>query len=164
MTAPLAPEVEPLGHTAIYRLFDEHERLLYVGITNTLLRRIREHAAEKPWWPDVAFRTVTWHEDRADAEGEETNALLTENPAHNAAGPPTRVPQRREPVPGATHCSVVEARRSLSELVEQAYWLKRPAVIERHRIPYAVLVPPAWLDELAAYREKFGALPASPDA
>ncbi|MFD9247663.1 GIY-YIG nuclease family protein [Streptomyces sp. NPDC059556] len=52
--------------TAVYRLFDLEETLLYVGISVSPDRRFEEHAKNKPWWNEVdRSRTViTWYRDR----------------------------------------------------------------------------------------------------
>jgi hypothetical protein len=38
---------------ALYRFFDEHGALLYVGITNNPGRRWSQHETDKPWWHEV---------------------------------------------------------------------------------------------------------------
>jgi predicted GIY-YIG superfamily endonuclease len=53
--------------TALYRLFDTDGVLLYVGITRDTEKRWRQHALKKPWWPQVAERTVEWHPTRLAA-------------------------------------------------------------------------------------------------
>ncbi|WP_370291530.1 GIY-YIG nuclease family protein [Nocardioides sp.] len=53
----------PGGDPAVYVLHDPDERALYVGATQDVARRIREHRS-KPWWSDVAgveiYRTENW--------------------------------------------------------------------------------------------------------
>jgi predicted GIY-YIG superfamily endonuclease len=39
--------------TALYRFYDEHENLLYVGISNDPWRRWREHVYDKQWYPQA---------------------------------------------------------------------------------------------------------------
>lgn len=43
-----------LGHY-VYRFHDSEGALLYVGSTGNLWYRIGQHAAEREWWPDVAW-------------------------------------------------------------------------------------------------------------
>ncbi|MEU4954317.1 GIY-YIG nuclease family protein [Streptomyces lavendulae] len=52
--------------TAVYRLFNLEEALLYVGISVNPDRRFEEHSKNKPWWNEVdPSRTViTWYRDR----------------------------------------------------------------------------------------------------
>lgn len=57
--------------TAVYRLYDDEKRLLYVGVTCDLAVRWAAHRLEKPWWPEVARREVVWRENRAAALREE---------------------------------------------------------------------------------------------
>lgn len=38
----------------LYRLYDREGVLLYIGRTRSIRRRFRTHAAEQPWWPEVA--------------------------------------------------------------------------------------------------------------
>ncbi len=39
------------SRTALYRLYDEHNQLLYVEVTSDPNRRWETHRAEKDWWP-----------------------------------------------------------------------------------------------------------------
>lgn len=76
--------------TALYRLYSHAGDLLYVGITDHLKIRLTAHAKEKPWWPEVARKTVAWYPTKREAEDAEARAIRDEHPAHNIA----------EPVPG----------------------------------------------------------------
>lgn len=78
------------ARTAVYRLFADDDALLYVGVTNNVVRRRGQHRKDKPWWPQVTRQTVEWHPDRATAEAAETTAIQAERPVHNirAALPP----------------------------------------------------------------------------
>jgi predicted GIY-YIG superfamily endonuclease len=69
--------------TALYRFYNGDDVLLYVGITNDLDTRIRQHTSGKPWWPAVQRRSVEWFESRVEAEGAEIVAIKTEYPLHN---------------------------------------------------------------------------------
>jgi len=54
----LATQRPSLGH-CVYRFFDAEGVLLYVGSTGNVWYRIGQHAAERPWWPEVAWdRTI----------------------------------------------------------------------------------------------------------
>jgi predicted GIY-YIG superfamily endonuclease len=72
--------------TALYRFYAADGSLLYVGVTNNMKARLGQHAADKPWWPQVARKTVGWHATRAEALAAESAAIKTEHPAHNIAG------------------------------------------------------------------------------
>lgn len=69
--------------TAVYRLYDKRERLLYVGIAYDTEGRWREHARDKPWWGEVHWKTAVWHNSRLGAAIEEYCAIRYENPVHN---------------------------------------------------------------------------------
>ncbi len=65
--------------TAVYRVFAADETLLYVGVAKSFARRWSQHAAAKPWWPDVQRQTVDWYPDRDTALAAETAAIRTES-------------------------------------------------------------------------------------
>lgn len=73
----------PSRSTAIYRLYDRDERLLYAGIAYDVKKRWREHALDKPWWGEVRWKTALWHETRLGAAVEEYCAIKYENPQYN---------------------------------------------------------------------------------
>lgn len=73
--------------TALYRFFDADGALLYVGITADLEQRWSSHQ-RKPWWPDVAKKTVEWHDTRPVALAAELEAIKSEAPRYNVAGSP----------------------------------------------------------------------------
>lgn len=73
--------------TALYRLFDAEERLLYVGISGNPPQRWNDHSAEKSWWSTVARKDVEWHESREAAAQAEAIAIRVESPLHNLTLP-----------------------------------------------------------------------------
>ncbi|WP_097930877.1 MULTISPECIES: GIY-YIG nuclease family protein [unclassified Streptomyces] len=76
--------------TALYRLFDEEGVLLYVGIAVDPEVRLRVHAREKTWWPQVAQRSIEWFANRAEAEAAEMQAIVSEGPSRNVEHSTTR--------------------------------------------------------------------------
>jgi predicted GIY-YIG superfamily endonuclease len=80
---PVISAEAPEARVALYRLRDEAGRLLYVGISDAPLRRWPEHAADKPWWPDVTDFSLQWLDNRADALDAESRTIRTEKPLHN---------------------------------------------------------------------------------
>ena len=46
---PVVPAPASESPCSVYRLFDNGGRLLYVGISDDAVRRLREHT-KKPWW------------------------------------------------------------------------------------------------------------------
>lgn len=84
--------------TALYRFFDADGALLYVGITDCLGRRFRQHARRVSWWRAIARRTVILYATRAAALSAEDWAILSERPVHNVKGNSAR----RVGLPGMT--------------------------------------------------------------
>lgn len=75
--------------TALYRMYDDAGRLLYVGISKHLPARIAAHDAEKPWWSGVASITVEHIDDPIEAIRAEIDAIRSERPVHNVVHSPT---------------------------------------------------------------------------
>jgi hypothetical protein len=69
--------------TSLYRLFDESDVLLYVGVTGNLGRRLAQHAVDKAWWEAVATITVKRYPSRDMALAYEAQAILEERPRFN---------------------------------------------------------------------------------
>jgi predicted GIY-YIG superfamily endonuclease len=77
----------PQGRTALYRLFDEAHRLLYVGISHEPEKRVKAHHGRR-WWKDVVFFRTEWRDTRFDAAEAERDAIKTESPLYNIAETP----------------------------------------------------------------------------
>lgn len=73
--------------THIYRLYDAHGQLLYVGLSNRPNERVRQHMRRQPWGSEIATGTFERFECRADAQAEERRAIGSENPMHNITRP-----------------------------------------------------------------------------
>lgn len=71
--------------TALYRLFNAGTVLIYVGISDNLKVRMRRHATEKPWWSEVASKTIDWYPTWDAAKEAETAAITEERPLYNLA-------------------------------------------------------------------------------
>jgi predicted GIY-YIG superfamily endonuclease len=67
----------------MYRLFDADQRLLYVGVTRDLCRRLREHRKAAPWWADVASATTEVYPNWFAVRQAERATIADENPKHN---------------------------------------------------------------------------------
>ena len=74
--------------TVLYRLYAADGTLLYVGITDQLLERFREHRCHRRWWPEVAGQSFTRYDTRGEAEEAERAAICSEAPVHNVLGTP----------------------------------------------------------------------------
>ncbi|MEH0579041.1 GIY-YIG nuclease family protein [Streptomyces sp. B21-108] len=49
-------EASAAERTAVYRLYDEDERLLYVGVASDPRVRFKQHGRDKSWRPRVTAR------------------------------------------------------------------------------------------------------------
>lgn len=75
---PVVPE-----RTALYRLYDVGDVLLYVGISRNPKARLSAHSRDKFWWPEVAHHTLEWFETRKSAERVEKVEVEEESPKYN---------------------------------------------------------------------------------
>ncbi|MFE9382347.1 GIY-YIG nuclease family protein [Streptomyces sp. NPDC007025] len=69
--------------TAVYRLRDSDDQLLYVGISTKPPQRWVQHAQSKKWWPEVATLCLEWCDSQAEARAVEAHAIRVERPQHN---------------------------------------------------------------------------------
>lgn len=67
----------------LYRLFNHADELLYIGVTDNVFRRWKEHSKDKPWWYEVYKFTQETYPDRASVEAAERNAIKVEQPLYN---------------------------------------------------------------------------------
>lgn len=72
-----------MARTALYRHFDAEGRLLYVGISDCLSARDKQHAATAKWHGDVVRTEAEWLNSRDDAVLAEARAITREKPTHN---------------------------------------------------------------------------------
>jgi predicted GIY-YIG superfamily endonuclease len=80
--------------TVLYRFFDAEDRLLYVGITCHLPRRLSEHQ-RKRWTDDAARVELERFTTREEALAAERAAIQTEHPSVNRKLVVKRGPRRR---------------------------------------------------------------------
>ncbi len=92
----------------VYRIYGEHDDLLYVGSTTRWPYRIREHARMKAWWDDVRSVTAEHFDDLTTALAAEREAQATEAPAYNRRKAPLSV--RRRPVAARGARCIVAAK------------------------------------------------------
>lgn len=75
------PEPEP---TALYRLYDADDHLLYVGVSKHPELRFEEHRmAGAHWISAAARRDIKWYPSRPEALAAEKDAIRAEHPEHN---------------------------------------------------------------------------------
>lgn len=79
--------------TSLYRYRDAKGRLLYVGISGKLARRLHQHeSGTRPWVHEATNITVEHFDTRAEALAAESEAIATEDPVYNIAGKPKPAP------------------------------------------------------------------------
>lgn len=83
---------------AVYRMYDDRGRLLYVGVTGDIGQRFGDHSMKR-WFPLVERITLEWHETRAQAVLAESRAIAKERPRYNIAGTPELAKLRRRAAP-----------------------------------------------------------------
>lgn len=77
MTAPSPAQ------TSVYRYYDRHDILIYVGITNRGMRRQSEHNADKEWWSLVDRQDVEHYPTRPEALAREKDLITRHLPPFN---------------------------------------------------------------------------------
>lgn len=71
---------------AVYRCYDAHDRLLYVGMSINPHGRIDYHRRYAPWSSAMARWTLEWFPDRPTARAEELRVMRAESSLHNQEG------------------------------------------------------------------------------
>lgn len=91
--------IELPARTALYRLYDGNDVLLYIGISDAPAARFRTHARQQPWWFQVHHYTLEWIDDRKAAEHAEKDAIRTETPMWNREHMPSTKIRQDYPTP-----------------------------------------------------------------
>jgi hypothetical protein len=71
---------------ALYRAYDKHGRLLYIGSTDSPGGRHGSHRREREWWSRVHHVDWQFFETIGGAIDAERDALERESPKYNKAG------------------------------------------------------------------------------
>lgn len=73
--------------TALYRLYDVNDVLLYIGISENPEARWKTHVSTAHWWPQVHRKTVEWHGGGCwgPVYNAEALAIKQERPVYNIA-------------------------------------------------------------------------------
>lgn len=79
----IAAHSDPPTNTDLYRYFDQHGQLLYVGISKAALVRAMQHERTAHWWDRWAVMTRTVFPDRDSALAAERQAIEQERPLFN---------------------------------------------------------------------------------
>lgn len=89
--------------TAVYRLYDAEDTLLYVGVSYHFGTRWNQHAKVQPWWPVTDHQAVKWYASREDALLAEKIAIREEGPIHNIRDSPREKRVKDEPAGLTSH-------------------------------------------------------------
>lgn len=119
--------------TALYRLFNAEDRLLYVGITTDTNVRWQAHSTAK-WWPDVARKDVQWFNHRVEAAEAEKAAIKSEQPLHNRAHADYHPP---------LGTSTRELRANFADIINSVATSQQPVFITSRGRRIAAVVPVA---------------------
>jgi hypothetical protein len=79
---------DDLTPTSVYRYYDEHRRLLYVGVTARGIKRGHEHSLTKEWWPLAVRSTVEHFRTRGAALAHECYLIKKHQPPYNVVHNP----------------------------------------------------------------------------
>lgn len=74
---------EPARRTAVYKIYDFGDILIYVGIGVDPEDRLYSHSQIQPWRHEIARHEITWYETRPEAKAEEARTVLEDNPVYN---------------------------------------------------------------------------------
>lgn len=95
--------------TALYRVYDAGDLLLYVGISNNFGYRWQQHGAVQPWWGEKRRLTVQWYDSRPEAGEAEAAAIKAEKPKYNithAEPRPPRIKKNTVAAPGPAEAGI----------------------------------------------------------
>lgn len=68
----------------MYKLYDAIDSLLYVGMSRRVRQRLRQHARNQDWWPQVADIEILYFDAYEDAERWERHQITWLRPVHNS--------------------------------------------------------------------------------
>ncbi len=74
-----------MSRTYLYRVFDQKDQLLYIGISKTVLARMAQHFATKDWIPNDGYIKWSTYPTRLAAQEAERQAITNEKPKWNVA-------------------------------------------------------------------------------
>lgn len=77
--------------TALYRHFDSAGRLLYIGISLSVVTRLSQHKNSR-WFEDIRRIEVQWLPTRREAQHAEAVAIWNEKPKWNRQRPECEPP------------------------------------------------------------------------
>ncbi|MFF7335416.1 DUF6225 family protein [Streptomyces sp. NPDC008150] len=114
------PNDEP---TALYRLYDADDNLLYLGISFNPDVRWEQHRNDKHWAHQVARRTVEWYPTRVKALAAEEAATAAEKPRHDSSWRKTGTGEKPAWLDPVGQQSVVD--QLAAEIEQGQHWMGR---------------------------------------
>lgn len=79
----------PPGHTVVYTIHNMYSMdILYIGVTDNVPRRFRQHQKTKPWWDQSENAHLECHDSRESALIAEFLWIRYRRPRHNVVGNP----------------------------------------------------------------------------
>lgn len=100
-----------MSRTALYRHYDAEGRLLYVGITDCLSARDKQHREVAAWHKDVVRSETQWCVSRQHAAALERVAIRFERPVYNVA----LANSQQLPVEAQEFCGIAKEIEDASE-------------------------------------------------
>lgn len=91
----------PTNYCCVYRFFDAHDRLLYVGVAGSPLTRFGLHGKDKPWFTTVAAIRLAHCASRGEALRREKALIVALRPPYNYT---VNMPHAPTHI-GKSHCS-----------------------------------------------------------
>lgn len=146
-----------MSRTAVYRYYDAEDRLLYIGMSEDPALRMKQHAADKPWWAAVADAALEWHSTREAAAEAEVLAIKAEDPLHNRLHSPSYV----RPVDPGTPLTIL--RNGFDGFMDRVLGGEH-LVLTKNGKAAAVLVPVEFFERVEAARAELAALAARESA
>jgi predicted GIY-YIG superfamily endonuclease len=73
--------------TYLYRVYDNEQKLIYVGISLSFFSRLQQHKKNSVWFDRMSTVTLTQYTAREEALFAEATAINTENPQMNIMRP-----------------------------------------------------------------------------
>jgi predicted GIY-YIG superfamily endonuclease len=71
------------GEHVVYRCYDAAGRVIYIGATSDIRKRLKVHRRDSPWFSEVFAVESTVYPERWLAFYAEGQAIRDENPRHN---------------------------------------------------------------------------------
>ncbi|BAL87188.1 hypothetical protein AMIS_19680 [Actinoplanes missouriensis 431] len=137
----------------LYRFYDAHGILLYIGITGDAAARWSNHSRKKPWWPLVRRIEIEPYATRTEVEVTEKAAILAERPMCNVIHNRQRM-QPTDPqhfIDACNRCGMVGAGFGSHPAVELDW--TADGVDSLHRCPADHQWTCSWGNQVCAYED-----------